>query len=318
MIVLLVTNNHEPTTLESVPGVDVRIRTYHRAFRSSRLRLATYVFCDLDRLSFWELEVAAHLYRELAREGARVLNDPARARQRFGLLRTLKEAGINSFDVWRVADTGRPDPDRYPVFLRTEAAHRGPISGLLEDAAAIDAAIRDALDEGYPRRELLLVEFRGEPVRDGLYRKLGTLRLGERLVPCLNAHDRSWAAKVGVSGIADEEMYRDEQEVVRTNRHAEDLWPAFRAAEIEYGRADFAVVDGRVEVYEINTNPSVKRLESHPYPLRLETDRLVWEQLAEALEAVDTPKGGRIALDAEVLDLQRYHDRWMTRPRWIP
>lgn len=316
MIVFLVTRNHEPVGLKALSDVDVRIRTYHGVFRSSRLRRATYVFCDLDRLNFWELEVAAHLYRQLEREGARVLNDPARARQRFGLLRTLEEAGINSFDVWRVDDTRRPD--RYPVFLRTESAHRGPISDLLEDENQVREAVRDALAEGYPRRELLLIEYRGEPVEDGLFRKLGILRLGERLVPCLNAHDPNWTAKIGVSGIAGQALYDEEHAIIRENRYADELWPAFRAAEIEYGRADFGLVDGRVEVYEINTNPSVKKLESHPYPVRFDSDRMVWEALARAFEAADTPAGPRIRIDEETLDLQRYHDRWMTRPRWIP
>lgn len=316
MIVLFVTHPHKPTELESIADVDLRVHSYNRALRSPYLRRATYVFGDLDRLDFWELEVAAHLYRHLRSAGATVLNDPARVRQRYSLLRTLKDEGINSFDAWRVEGVRRPE--RFPVFLRTESAHRGPLSDLLHDEAEVEKAVESALERGVPRRELLLVEYRGEPVRDGLFRKLGAMRVGDRIVPCLNAHDPNWTAKVGVKGIADQELYEEELEIIRTNRYADDLWPAFRAAEIEYGRADFGLVDGRVEVYEINTNPSIGRMDSHPFDVRMKSDELVFEKLARALTAADTAKGPWIPVDDEVLDVQRYHDRWMTWPRWTP
>ena len=42
-----------------------------------------------------------------------------------------------------------------------------------------------------------------------------------------------------------------------SNPYAERLRPAFEAAGIDYGRADFGFRDGRLAVYEINTNPSI-------------------------------------------------------------
>jgi hypothetical protein len=40
-----------------------------------------------------------------------------------------------------------------------------------------------------------------------------------------------------------------------TNPWAQAVRPIFEMAQIEYGRMDFAVTDGRVQVFEINTNP---------------------------------------------------------------
>src|SRR5690242_15742486 len=96
---------------------------YHRAFSSPRLPRATYIFGDMDRLGFWELELSARLYRVLRAAGMRTLNDPALVKQRFALLRALNRERRNHFQVYRVDDGERPG--RFPVFLRTESAHRG-------------------------------------------------------------------------------------------------------------------------------------------------------------------------------------------------
>jgi hypothetical protein len=57
------------------------------------------------------------------------LNDPAKSRSRAGLLRSLNSAGINSFNAYRIEE-GR-EPERWPVFLRTEGSHSYPTSDLL-------------------------------------------------------------------------------------------------------------------------------------------------------------------------------------------
>lgn len=318
MIVLLVHGTHGSThkPLVGAGRFDLRITPYHRALRASRLPRATYLFSDLDRLDHWELELAGRLHRLLAGAGVKALNDPARVRLRYGLLRELKDKGLNDFDVWRV-DDGRL-PQRYPVFLRRERAHRGPLSDLLHDESEARAAVKTALAEGVPAHELILIEYRAEPVREGLFRKLGMHRVGDRLVETLCGHDTSWLVKRGKLGIAGQNLYDDELDIVTTDRHARELWPAFEAAEIEYGRADFGIVEGRVQVYEINTNPTVRRLTSHPFPVRVRAERIAFRKLAEAFEAIDTNAGPRIRIDDEILARQRRRDRWVLRAPWRP
>lgn len=314
MIVLLAkrTETHRP--LEACKEFDFEVKSYHRAFRSSTLRRATYVFSDFDRLSFWELELAGRLYRQLARAGAKVLNDPALVRQRYSLLRALEDKGLNRFAVWRVEDGGRPD--RFPVFLRRESGHQGPLSDLLWDEDQIERSIEEVLAEGVPRRGLLLVEYRAQPVAEGLFRRLGMYRVGETMVPALCAHQRTWIAKRGEVGVAGEKLYNEEYEIVATNRFESEVWPAFQAGEIEYGRADFGLVEGQVEIYEINTNPMIKPHDSHPFPIRLETRELILGKLVKAMKGIDTPRGPRIRLSDPVLRRQRRRDHWMLRGRW--
>jgi len=319
MITLLCTSAHAYTAapLQASGRFDFRVLTYNRALRSRSLPRGTYLFGDVDRLGFWELELAARLHRVLAGAGLRVLNDPARVLQRFALLARLHHDGFNRFSVWRVEEPARPD--RFPVFLRTQSAHRGVLSDLLHDAAEVEAAITQALNRGLPIRELMLVEYCAQPVGENLFRKLATLRVGDAMISTLCVHESKWTAKYGEQGVATGALYQDEYDIVDQNRHGESLRPAFDAAGIEYGRADFALVDGREQVYEINTNPMHGRMTEHPVALRLQTDALFHERLLGATEAIDSPSvGARVRVDDEILSAQRERDRWMTRARWLP
>jgi hypothetical protein len=319
MITLLCTAAHAYTVepLERTGRLEFRTLSWTQAFRARALPRGTYLFTDLDRLGFWELELAARLYRRLRAGGARVLNDPARVLQRHALLSRLHCDGLNDFRAWRVEEPERPD--RFPVFLRTQSAHRGPLSDLLHDAAEVEAAIGRALDEGIPIRELMLVEYRAQPIAPNLFRKLAAMRVGDRIVSTLCVHESRWSAKHGELGIATEALYRDEYDIVERNRWEGLVDPAFERAGVEYGRVDFALVDGRPQFYEINTNPTLSRILEHPNPIRPRADALFFDRLFDALAAIDTPSGGaRIELDEPQLERQRRFDRWVVRSRWMP
>jgi hypothetical protein len=319
LIVLLATASHRRTHLPLTrwKGIEVRVLPYHRVLTAARLPGATYIFADMDRLNFWDLELSARLYRLLAAAGMRVLNDPAAVQQRFALLRALHASGRNDFRVYRVEED---EPvARYPVFLRTQSAHRGALSDLLHDPEGVARAVTAAVREGIPRKELMLVEYCAEPIDGTLFRKLAVYRVGATMVPSLAVHESRWHAKAGELGIADKAMYEDEHESVRTNRYGELIRPAFEAARIEYGRADFGMVQGRPQVYEINTNPSIKSVTSHPFPIRVETARLGMEQMRRAFAAIDAVAAPRwIALDDRVFARERRKNRWTFGTRWVP
>jgi hypothetical protein len=319
MIVFVSTAAHAYTarsvgTFPGAPGI--RRWSYDRLFRSSRVPRGTWILTDFDRLGPWELELAARAYRGLKAAGLTVLNDPAVACQRFTLLRRLHQTGFNRFAVWSIeADEW---PDRYPVFLRAQSAHRGSFSGLLPDRAALEAAIAERLARGVPRRELMAVEYCAEPLREGLFRKLATYRVGSTMVPALCVHQSTWVAKDGELGVAGQEWYDDEHSIVEQDRHCGELLPAFETGEIEFGRADFGLVDGSPQIYEINTNPTIGIIKKHPFPIRLVADRLFQTKFAAALARIDTPSGlERVRIKSTVLKEQRRHDRWMTRSRWV-
>ncbi|WP_038050712.1 hypothetical protein [Thioalkalivibrio sp. ALJ1] len=293
MIILFTTQPHCSThrDLERHPEIDLRVIPYERLLRARRLPQATYIFSDLDRLHFWDLECVASIYRQLREAGARVLNNPARHRSRYQLLRHLHHQGINEFNVWQADD--EPPTDRYPVFLRTDSAHRGVLTDLIYSPKSLENAIEEQVARGIPLRELIIVQFAAEPVHEGLYRKLAAYRISDRVIGAPCAHQETWVAKYGQRGIAPGELYNEEYHMVTEHTHAQALGGAFDTADIEYGRVDFGLVKGRRQVYEINTNPYFRNLKSHPFSIRLETFQCFFHNLVDALSEIDTPSQKR-------------------------
>jgi hypothetical protein len=265
LIVIVTTQQHSYThkCLLEEPELDVWLISYARLEQSKeRLPPATYVFTDLDRLPPPSLYAAALRYRELRAKGYRVLNDPARAMKRFGLLRALNRAGLNDFDAYSVESLERPT--RWPVFLRLEGDHERPVSGLLSSPEELDEAVRSAVDAGFPRSAMIIVEYAAEPVIPGLYRKLSVFRVGDRMLGYTCVHEDQWLVKYGKKGIATPELYEAEYQLVAENPYGPALRAVFDLAGIEYGRADFGLVDGKPQIYEINSNPNMKLRDPDP------------------------------------------------------
>lgn len=293
MIVFLTTARHAYTheeVVQSAADIQVRLATYETVLREGKLPIASYVFTDLDRLSPADLRQAAQLYRTMRAAGLRVLNDPARFRTRSGLLRLLHDVGINSFNAYRIEENIKPR--RWPVFVRAEGEHDYPVSDLLDTWEQVESAVHRAIDAGVPLSQLMVVEYAAEPVRPGLFRKLGCYRIGEASVAHLCVLDSHWIVKYGKAGISTEELFADELRIVRDNPYAPVLQRAFELAGVEYGRIDFGLVGDRVQIYEINTNPTTKFGKGdHPSPLRVEAARIFRHNYLQALHGIDKVRG---------------------------
>jgi hypothetical protein len=251
---------------------------------------ATYIFADLERLSSWELQLAATIHRRLTKRGMRCLNDPARAMTRFELLRTLHRAGINPFNVYRADE--QPRPARFPVFLRDEDHHASPPPALLATQQELESALEARRARGLPLRGALVVEHWPAPFMDGLWHKWGTFRVADRMSVDHIALDDNWYVKTGQWDLLNERAVAEEHEAATSNRFAGTVAQAFALAGIEFGRADHATVDGRLVIYEINTNPYVYHYVPDPIPLRRQTQGLVRARLADALDAIDCKERG--------------------------
>jgi hypothetical protein len=314
MITFFVSCGHKYTHayLERVSTPTISILPYDRVFRRRRLPRATYIFTDFDRLNFWELRLAALVYNRIRAAGWHPLNNPAQVRQRYALLRRLYEAGINQFGVYRV-EAGEM-PERYPVFLRGECAHQGPLTGLISDQSELLSAIESLVAAGYPERHLIVTEYANQPIRPNLYRKFTMYRIGDQVFPGVCVHEISWVAKGGKKGIAGQELYDEENAIVRQNPYGELLRSAFEMANISYGRADFGIVDGKVQIYEVNTNPYVRPQQSHPFPIRNNTQRVVWMNYLDGLATIDRKLESDVGTDCAILsDLEfEQHQRWWT------
>jgi hypothetical protein len=271
-----------------------QVTTYDAAFYAKYTMQATHIFTDIERLYDWELVLAGDLYRSIRDAGLPCVNNPAKVMCRYELLRELHAAGINPFTVYRADD--RPQPARFPVFVRCEADHALPVSELLPDQAALDARLLALQEEGVPLRGLIVVEYAGEPIAPGVWRQFGTFRVADAVLVDHAVAEDKWLVKYGKRGLATDEMFADEKAAVVTNRFAEELRPAFDIAGVEWGRADHAAFNGRQIVYEINTNPELQTLVPQRSPIRDEALRFARQRMAKQLWHIDFGNGAPLSL----------------------
>ena len=292
------------------------IMNYDSLLRAYWLRPATYIFTDLDRLSFWDLESVSHLYVKMKAAGFQVLNDPARVKTRYPLLRALHAAGLNDFNVYRMDEIDHVN--RFPVFLKRIHGHGEPVSDLIQNSKELKKTAEEIIAGGVPAENLLAIEFVGEPVAPGIYRKLSAFRIGDSIFQHVSVHDTHWLVKHGKLGIAGEKLYREERTLLETNPFKEHLKKVFDLANIEYGRADFGFYKGRLQIYEINTNPCVDAPSTHPSPIREESIRLSWQKYLDTLALVDSKDTGSLLIAREKNLRRQARKNFFTRSRIAP
>ena len=302
MIVYLTVPGHAYTlkklkpTKHGFPVPDIQFMSYERLFRAFRLPRATYIFTDIERLTFRETRVAAEYYNRLKALGMRCLNNPAAVKTRFELLHNLYQRKQNPFAVYRADET--PKPRQFPVFLRSEEDHRRPLSGLIDTQENLDKTLDKLAADGVPRRGLIVVEQYSKEFSPGRWHKWGTFRVGDRYSVDHIAVDDNWLVKTGSWDLQDDMSSAAENVAVTANACAEPLKSAFDLACIEYGRADYSQYGEEVVVYEINTNPYIGRFVPDPIPKRLESQLIARRRIAEMLSEVDSDSAGKFRMDA--------------------
>lgn len=215
----------------------------------------TYIFSDLERLTSAQVAIAGEIWEQLSQagDGIRLLNDPRRALRRYELLRTLHEAGLNRFAVYKAM--AHDIPFRFPVFLRRESEHTANLTPLLRSEEEVDRAIVQAVMRGVEPRDLLIVEFCDTSADGQEFRKYSAFRVGDRIIPRHLIFGHNWVLKY--PDLLDPDKLAEERRYLEENPHEEALGHIFEVAQIEYGRIDYGVLDGHLQVWEINTNPIV-------------------------------------------------------------
>ena len=262
MTFVLTTRQHQYTIASYLAACDDELAapfvplSYEELFRTRRLSRGVYIFADIDRLSPPDTERAGHFWRQLSEAGCRVLNHPTRSMRRYELLRTLYERGINDWNVYRIPELRMPQ--NFPVFLRQEDEHGGNISPLLHSPAEVDAQIEQLRNAGKSCEGKMLAEFCDTKDANGIYRKYAAHVVGPHVIPRHLFFGNEWMLKG--PKIADRDgLLVEETEYVRSNPHEAELRRIFQLARIEYGRIDYSVRDGKITVWEINTNPMIMR-----------------------------------------------------------
>jgi hypothetical protein len=290
VIIFVLSTEHSYThaaLVGSRTGAAVELSSYDQLVKLRQLPRATYVFTDLDRLPTEMLREAARVYRQMRLQGIAALNDPARVLSRYGLLRGLFLRGINQFNVYRAEDGATPA--RWPVFLRTDGDHLGPLPELYRRPKELAAGIEQVVARGIPMSRLLVVEYAAQPTRPGLFTKFSCFRVGRTEFAHTNVHDSQWIAKTGRRDITPPDLYDEELRVVRDNPYGPAVAAAFDLACLDYGRADFGIVNGQVQIYEINSNPNIAFGDDHPSAARQQSYREFEQNYRAALRILDAP-----------------------------
>jgi hypothetical protein len=241
--------------------------SYEYLLSTEKGPVGNYLFTDIDRASRAEIEKAVRIAHAItnAGHGCRVINWPNSGCMRYELLRRLYERGINPFNVYRYTEARMPA--RFPVFVRRLSEHTGSFSALIDSPELLERMVDRILKLGYDRDDLLIVEFVDTRSPDGLYRKYGSsLIAGEVFGSHLIASD-SWNVKQ--VGNVDDALIDEEIDFFQKNSFADEVRAVFALARIDFGRLDFAVVGGRMHVWEINTNPNLYGGGFDRYPERL-------------------------------------------------
>ncbi len=305
MITFLTTAGHDYTVRAFQEEVlrpylpQTRAMSYDALFAASRLPPGTYVFTDLDRLSETQCRLAARFYQAFkALEGFRPLNDPARLLLRLPMLRRLHAAGLNDFTAYRADE--EPRPARFPVFLRIANDHLGPHGDLIHDQAELDAALSRLSAEGLPLSHFIIVEYCAEQKEHGLFERVAYFRVADRVTPSLVLVASDWKVK---QPDAEDELYTEDLEhrhaaFVRDEIGAEQIRAAFDLAGVDYGRADVAFVGGRPQVYEVNTNPTIRAGNIFRNDIHAASRLQYRERFGAMLHAIDLPEGPAVPVPA--------------------
>lgn len=238
-----------------------RVIAFEELAGMGRLPLGTYVFAGLDQLVPAELELARNAAERLQVVAAvRILNHPACVLDRLALLEAAYAEGVNSFRAWpaqRIMD-GSANDLRYPVFVRSRWEHTGNLSGLVRSRRDLDRTIAWLQLWGRVPQDLLVVEFCDTADAAGRFRKFSSYVVGDTVAARGINAGLGWMMKAAYQdyhlGIAAQEI-----EFVHGNQHSAWVRTVCQLANVDFGRIDFALLQGCPTVWEVNTNPTIGR-----------------------------------------------------------
>lgn len=246
----------------------VQVVAYESLFDYRTLR-GTAILSDWDRLHPDERKTYARWFAERAQ--GRFLNSPGNIPEREVLNARLREASYCNFRVMPAPSV--PDDLRYPVFLRARNDHRGSLSPLLHDPAALTDALA-VVSEWTRPDDLLVCEWTRctTPFDPDLFCKYSVMRIDQHLIPRHVLFGRHWQVKNPDEVTPELASY--EREWMESFAERDAVKQVFDLAGVDYGRIDYGFdAEGRLQVFEINTNPMVMPKRDLVAPLRLDAQQ---------------------------------------------
>lgn len=258
---------------------------YADLWRDDPVPPGVHIFTDFERLLPPERALARRTHRRIAARPDlyRTLNAADAWVGRYDLLHRLSDAGINDFRAHRLRDVG--SDVRFPVFLRWENDHRGSLGRLVRSIDELDDRVRKHISL---RRRLvsrpIVVEKVSVRDDDGLHRKYSAMKIGDHLVPRHLLFSKSWITKE--PDVVTPELAKEEHQFLEEFPHAEQVNEVFKIAGMDYGRIDYGFSDGRMQVWEINSNPVILPYKKKIDRLRRPSQNMSAELITRAFESL--------------------------------
>jgi hypothetical protein len=230
--------------------------TYGQLLQRGSAPPGVYIFTDQQVMNPSQKLIAAWIRSQLEKSPAthRALNDPENQLGRYELLQRLHESGQIQYRVFRYGDWV-PAGHKFPVFVRIEDDHMGPRSELLGSVDDVVHAANRLILAGFAMQRILVVEFVDTRSSDGLYRKYGAFRIGDRIICQHILHSPAWLSKRETT-IRTPDLVDQSDLYFTENPHADRLMHYFELARMDYGRIDYGMTDDTIHVWEINDNPT--------------------------------------------------------------
>lgn len=263
----------------------IKIMTYDELIHQTTFQKGAYFFTDIERLPTHVRLLSDHIWQKMAEcNSMQLFNRPETSMRRYELLTTLYAKSKNKFQIRRLNDDF--SNLKYPVFLRGENDHTGNISAILYNKSELKKALKIAIDKGKRVNELIVVEYLDVSDSEGNFIKYSAFIFGNKIVPRHIAYSKEWMVKY--QSYIDQKIIEAEIAFMTDNPHEQELREIFKLAGIDYGRIDYSLLNGKVQVWEINTNPMIIRSMSDYLPGHIENQWMYIEKVKAILKTINS------------------------------
>lgn len=256
--------------------------------RSEYLLPGVYILTDYDLLSIKQIELLNLIYKELKKLPShyKLLNAPFTSLNRIELLNKLYHHKVNEFRCF--SSNQMPNNIHFPVFARKGKNHFGIMKDLIYSDDDLKKIIESVLSKGYQGNEILITEFVDTSDENQIYRKYSAFLVDEVIIPRHIFFSKKWMIKG--AKLSESFMINEELEYLRTNPHQDELKKIFSLGGINYGRIDYSISNGKIVVWEINSNPMIASSSSLKKPQRKSSHELFTLNFTSAFENIEKPE----------------------------
>jgi hypothetical protein len=135
-----------------------------------------------------------------------------------------------------------------------------------------------------PDKPWLITEFCDTSGEDGLFSKYSAFYLDGEVIPRHVFFSRGWCLKL--QDLVETDLMKVELDYMQANPHQDQIRSIFKLARLDYGRIDYGLSNGRIQVWEVNTNPMILSFESYGQRERLHLHRMFATGFARALDGM--------------------------------